>query len=1194
MKPRKQAGGPGAAPVPADRGPVPAERPAAEAADGPFRALFETALDAMCIFDDTGRILDANPAAGRLYGVPAAQLRQHNWRESLFDAEGAAFHALVERFHAEGRAQDTLQIRRADGSLRHVEFSATAHFLPGRHLAVVRDVTARVEAEALVRERARGQAAVAAFGQRALAACDLPALRDEAAALVAATLGVDFCAVLELEPDGAHLRLSAGVGVPASRLGGADLEVSPATPAGYTLQTGTPVLIEDLAQAPDFPPPPWVQALGLTSIITVIIAGPRRPQGVLGVYSRARRRFSDDDVHFLQAIANVLGAALERQQADDAIRRSEQRFATVFHASPEAISISRLAGGVVIDVNESWERMFGQPRAAVQGQAAAVDALWCDPAERARLFEQVRRQGVVRDFEFAFHGPSHDVRAGLVSAETIEVDGEACALLLIHDVTERRRAEQALRQSEQRFAKAFRSSPDGFIIARLNDGRLLEANDSWLRIFGYSRAEVVGRTDLELNLWVDPADREALAARLRARGYVRDLEFRIRKKTGAIRRTLASVELVDLDGEPCMLGIFRDITERVEAEAALRRSEERFAKAFHAGPDAFMIFRRGDGLIVDVNDSWERLTGYARAEAVGGSWRALNLWADPQQPEQLGVEMSRAGRVRDIEFDFYPRSGELRQGLLSAELLEIDGVPHVLSIIRDITESKRAADAFQRQYDFTTAITGSLGEGVYALDLEGRVTFANPAATAMLGWTEAELRDRPMHDLIHFQRADGTPLPASECPVHGVAAPGDRVVVDDDVYTRKDGTIFPVAYTSAAITTGGQVIGQVVAFRDITERNMMESRARAAERLGALGRVAAGVAHEFNNILAGMMGRLDLLALTVHDPEAVEILRLLQQTVDDGVAMVSRIQAFARLRDAGAMTAVPVSDLVNDVVSLTHPRWHARPAVAGGSITLRTQVDEGLLVQGNPTKLREVLTNLIFNAVDALPRGGLIQITAEARDGAVALVVRDTGAGMDAATQARIFEPFFTTKVTGSGLGLAVVKDIVESHGGAIRVVSQVGGGTAFTITLPAAAAPGAVPAPPAPPPRQGRARILAVDDDPGLADMLRAMLAVGGHTVTVATNGAEAVRLFEQQSFDVVCTDLGMPGMNGWEVARHVRARAPQTPVILITGWGAALDPDELAAGTVDFVLPKPYRVVQVQEIVAQALARRAAGDPG
>ena len=122
--------------------------------------------------------------------------------------------------------------------------------------------------------------------------------------------------------------------------------------------------------------------------------------------------------------------------------------------------------------DESWERLFGWARAAVQGQAAAVDALWCDQSpERERLFQQVRREGVVRDFEFAFHGPSDDIRAGLLSAETVEVDGKSCVLLLIHDVTERRRAEHALRQSEQRFAKAFRSSPDGFIIAQLSDGR---------------------------------------------------------------------------------------------------------------------------------------------------------------------------------------------------------------------------------------------------------------------------------------------------------------------------------------------------------------------------------------------------------------------------------------------------------------------------------------------------------------------------------------------------------------------------------------------------------------------------------------------------------------------------------------------------------------------------------------------------
>ena len=335
--------------------------------------------------------------------------------------------------------------------------------------------------------------------------------------------------------------------------------------------------------------------------------------------------------------------------------------------------------------------------------------------------------------------------------------------------------------------------------------------------------------------------------------------------------------------------------------------------------------------------------------------------------------------------------------------------------------------------------------------------------------------------------------------------------------------------------------------QDITERKQMEERVHAAERLGALGRVAAGVAHEFNNILAGIMGRLDLLALEVREPGPTATLHIIQQAVEDGATVVQRVQAFSRLRTLDAPVPVAVSELVNDVVSMTQPRWHTLPEQQGHALTLRTQIEQGLVIQGNPTELREVLTNLIFNAIDASPQGGQITIGAEAHQGRVVITLQDTGTGMDALTQERIFEPFFTTKISGTGLGLAVVKDIVRSHGGQITVQSMVGQGSVFTITLPVAPpAPAPAPAPamlPGASAEMQPALILAVDDDPGLGDMLRAMLAVGGHEVLVAASGPEALALLDQHSFDLVCTDLGMPGMNGWEVARQVRIVLPVSP---------------------------------------------------
>ena len=635
-------------------------------------------------------------------------------------------------------------------------------------------------------------------------------------------------------------------------------------------------------------------------------------------------------------------------------------------------------------------------------------------------------------------------------------DGSTAFILTIsRDITERKQAEGDLRASEQRFRAVFDNALEAMMLFDNND-EYVDVNPAACALLGVPRADLMPR---RFSSFVVPGMegvfQQALSAFL-AQGQLRG-EFPIRREDGAIRELEFIATANCLPGQH--LAIMRDITERKQAEQALRRSEERFSKAFRANPTGIMIMRGADGLILDANASWLQIAGYSREEVVGQTVAALNLWADPAEAERVSRLLDSQGHVWEHEIGFRQKSGEARMGSLSVESIELGGEPCLL------------------------------------------------------------------------------------------------------------------------------IMG-----RDITERKQMEERIRAVERLGALGRVAAGVAHEFNNALAGIMGRLDLLSLEIHEPEAIATLRLIQQAVEDSAAMVQRVQNFGRLRHRGDLVTIPVSELVNDVVTLTQARWRTPPDRQCPGITLQTQVDQGLAVQGNPTELREVLTNLIFNAVDALPQGGQIYIIAEARGAEIVIRVRDTGTGIDPVLAERVFEPFFTTKMGGSGLGLPVVKDIIQSHGGTISLISMPGGGTTFTITLPAAPAAAPVGPPTAPPAagKRGAARILAVDDDPRLSEMLRAMLAVSGHQVVIAGNGVEALALLDQQPFDLVCTDLGMPGMNGWEVAREVRRRAPGTPVVLVTGWDVQLDSDELAANTVDAVLAKPYRLAQVESLIAQVLARR------
>jgi CheY-like chemotaxis protein len=277
---------------------------------------------------------------------------------------------------------------------------------------------------------------------------------------------------------------------------------------------------------------------------------------------------------------------------------------------------------------------------------------------------------------------------------------------------------------------------------------------------------------------------------------------------------------------------------------------------------------------------------------------------------------------------------------------------------------------------------------------------------------------------------------------------------------------------------------------------------------------------------------------------------------------------------------------VTDVVRLTAPRWRDAAQAAGApvrvSVNLELAGDDE--VMGWSASLREALTNLVFNALDAMPRGGDLQLGVRSVGAMVAVEVIDTGAGMPPDVAARIFEPFFTTKgERGTGLGLAMVYGIVERHGGQITVDSAPGRGSTFRLTFPAAAPAGDSAPRGAAPQGIKPLRVLAVDDEPALGRMAALMLAPDGHSVVVATSAEEALERLAAEPFDLVISDVGMgAGLNGWELAELVRLHYPGVRFALATGWGAQIDPDEARALGVCAVLPKPYRLADMRALAS------------
>jgi len=361
------------------------------------------------------------------------------------------------------------------------------------------------------------------------------------------------------------------------------------------------------------------------------------------------------------------------------------------------------------------------------------------------------------------------------------------------------------------------------------------------------------------------------------------------------------------------------------------------------------------------------------------------------------------------------------------------------------------------------------------------------------------------------------------------------------------------------------------------------------EKLRALGEMASGVAHDFNNVLASILGRAQLLLERIHDVRLRQWLKVIERAAMDGARTVRRLQDFTGIRRDQPAVAVDLNQIIQQVLETTESTWRQESRRRGVEIEVVTDLAERLpKVAADPAELREAFTNLVLNAVDAMPKGGKLTLHTSAAEGQgtgreARVEVTDTGTGIPEHILQKIFDPFFTTKgPKGTGLGLSMAYGILARHGGRITVESEEGRGTTFRLIFPASdqvveAAP--------PPVAQGGSSVplhcLVVDDEEEVAEVVADILTSAGHTAVVSGSGQAAVERLAAERFDLVFTDLAMPGMTGWQVARAVKDKTPEVPVVMMSGFGVEVAPEELRSNGVDLVLAKPLQIRDVLNAV-------------
>ncbi len=461
----------------------------------------------------------------------------------------------------------------------------------------------------------------------------------------------------------------------------------------------------------------------------------------------------------------------------------------------------------------------------------------------------------------------------------------------------------------------------------------------------------------------------------------------------------------------------------------------------------------------------------------------------------------------------------------------------------------------------------------------------SPVNIGISGWVIRHAQPALVNDVLRDERYVGhASLPATAAEL---IAP---ILVDERVF----GVIIIESAVKGIFSQGdldlvmamSHLIGVTIAnLAHDAELQRAREQLAQRDRLRALGELSSGVAHDFNNLLASILGHVQLLLAETDDERLREGLRAIELAALDGAATVRRLQGFAQTSRSQPQSAVDLNQIVAESLALTRPRWRDDAQGRGIYIDVRQELSPLPIIAGDAPALRELVINLVLNAIDALPDGGVITIRTRQAQGepGVVLEVEDNGVGIDPALRERIFAPFFSTKGSrGTGMGLAIARGIVQQHEGRITFTSALGKGTTFQVWLPVRSPPAQKADTPVTPATAPGKRILVVDDEAAVRAVLAQILRRCGQRVDEADSGEAALSRLEQQRYDLIFTDLGMPGMSGWELTEVIRQTHPDTSIILVTGWSEQIDPVEARARGIAAVLAKPFTIQQVKQLLA------------
>jgi len=820
----------------------------------------------------------------------------------------------------------------------------------------------------------------------------------------------------------------------------------------------------------------------------------------------------------------------------------------------------------------------------------------------ARNQARLRGEDVPDKFDLRLRVKGGEIKWAELHMETFEIDGRTVTLGTAIDITSRKTSEKALRLSEERF-KAFAENLQVLLYTYDRNGYFTYVNPMCEKLVGYSQEELLQMNFTEL-LHEDYRGVSIERAALRRSAALQDgksFDVACVTKDGRnIWLELSGVRLNDDEDDLVILGNAVDITARVESEEALKESELKFRNLFERSTDPMLLLDENG--FFDCNTAAVKVMKAASKQEIMVHPSVISAEFQPDGSsslEKAQLKIKEAYHVGACHFEWQHQdfNGQLFWSDVSFTVIPFKQRKILFTVWRDISEFKTLEQLLRDEREQLLVTLRSIGDAVITTDIEGRVVLMNRVAEHLTGWSQEEAAGRMMDEILELVSGKN-----GESVVNPLArAVSGGMVLDlpeETLLISRSGHRFKIADSASPIRDkNSQIIGGVMVFRDISDRERLQEEVLKFKKLESVGRLAGGIAHDFNNLLTGIMGNLEIagMRLTANPDQARENIDKSLKAAQRAADLTQKLLTFAKGGEPVKKTA-DLGEIIRD---------SAEFVMSGSNIALDFEVADDLCAAEVDTgQISQVIQNLVINAIQAMPDGGTITVRVEnfkfeSREQFsiplpfgtyIKISVRDHGLGITSGIIQKVFDPFFTTRTEGSGLGLSVVHSIVSKHGGHVAVYSEPGEITEFIVFLPALndcfAKPGLIPPIQSQTPLQC-GHILIMDDDELICEILSGFLEDQGHIVVTVHHGEDVLKEYKRQKFSLVILDLTIPGgMGGRETIKLLREYDPSVKAIVSSGY--ANDPMMSEYSKYGFYgcLNKPYILEDLLQLVNRILA--------